>query len=150
MTTNTERDALLIATTLTGELRSLGLFNFAVMADTIRAALAAPVAGTGEPALWVNPGDLANPNFIGVNAAKAGHEQKGKHYTLPLYTTPPAAAAGREDGTVERVAKHMAMAIEFIEKQYPGARQLDAGPIMRNLRRWRDQLDATTKEHTDD
>lgn len=41
---------------------------------------------------------------------------------------------------VARVAQHMAMAIEYIEKQYPNAAQLDRGPIMRNLRRWRDRL----------
>jgi hypothetical protein len=39
-----------------------------------------------------------------------------------------------------RVSAHIAAAIEFIEKQYPQARQLDRGPIMRNMRRWRDQL----------
>lgn len=34
----------------------------------------------------------------------------------------------------------MGLAIEYIEKQYPDAKQLDRGPIMRNLKRWRDKL----------
>lgn len=44
--------------------------------------------------------------------------------------------------TNRRVTHHLAGAVEFIEKQYPNARQLDRGPIMRNMRRWRDQLSA--------
>lgn len=44
--------------------------------------------------------------------------------------------------TNQRVEHHLAKAVEFIEKQYPDARQLDRGPIMRNMRRWRDQLSA--------
>ncbi len=42
----------------------------------------------------------------------------------------------------KRVAEHMARSVEYIEKVYPNARQLDAGPIMRNLRRWSRMLAA--------
>lgn len=56
-----------------------------------RRALAAE-AGAGEPVVWVNPDDLDNPNFVGINAAKAGHESLGKHYTRPLYAAAPRAS----------------------------------------------------------
>lgn len=51
-------------------------------------------------------------------------------------------AGGVVSDEVARVAQHMALAIEYIEKQYPDARQLDRGPILRNLRRWKDRLQA--------
>ena len=65
--------------------------EFDVIADRLEADdKAVPVA-------WVNPDDLHNPNFVGVNAVKVGHESLGKYYTLPLYThsaqaQPPAAS----------------------------------------------------------
>lgn len=40
---------------------------------------------SAKPVLWVSPNDLNNPNFIGINAVKEGHEDKGRYYTLPLY-----------------------------------------------------------------
>jgi len=45
-----------------------------------------------EAVLWVNPADLANERFVGINAAKRGHEAQGKHYTQPLYTHPSPSA----------------------------------------------------------
>jgi hypothetical protein len=50
------------------------------------------------------------------------------------------AAVAELIGTNQRIAHHLANAVQFIEQQYPNARQLDRGPIMRNMRRWRDQL----------
>lgn len=50
-----------------------------------------------EAVLWVNPDDLANRNFVGVNAVKAGHEQLGKHYTMPLFTHKPMQASEGAD-----------------------------------------------------
>ena len=47
------------------------------------------------PVTWVNSDDLHNPNFVGINAVKVGHEGLGKHYTLPLYTHPAPDDAER-------------------------------------------------------
>lgn len=46
-----------------------------------------------------------------------------------------------ERQNVERVQAHIALAIQFIEARYPDARLLDSGPMMKNLRKWRDKLD---------
>lgn len=55
-----------------------------------------PEVGRGEAVLWVSPEDFHNPKFVGINAVRAGHEQHGKHYTMPLYTTPTDAARVRD------------------------------------------------------
>lgn len=50
---------------------------------------------------------------------------------------------------VERVAQHMAKSIYYIEQVYEGAPMLDRGPIMRNMKRWRDRLqEAVAQRHT--
>jgi len=65
----------------------------------------------GEAVLWVNPADLANERFVGINAAKRGHEAQGKYYTQPLYLHPSpsavealARAAKEARDQVERLA----------------------------------------------
>jgi hypothetical protein len=68
----------------------------AISAWNTRAAL----AGAGAVA-WVNPNDLANPYFVSVNAAKPGHQDMGKHYTMPLFTHPAPVAVGVDEAQVE-------------------------------------------------
>jgi hypothetical protein len=46
------------------------------------------------------------------------------------------------DEAVSSVAWHIGAAVEFIEKRWPDAKQLDRGPILRNMRRWHERLTA--------
>ena len=59
-----------------------------------------------------------------------------------LYAHPAKCPAVPEADVAVRVASHIARAIEFIEKAYPGASTLDAAIILRSMRRWRDLLSA--------
>lgn len=56
--------------------------------------------------------------------------------SIDKYLREREAAKAAVTDNVQRVAKHMAHAVEYIDKVYPGAKQLGAAPIMRNLRRW--------------
>lgn len=67
----------------------------------------------GEAVLWVSPDDLANPNFVGINAVRAGHEQYGKHYTLPLYTTPPSPDTAALVALIDRTLSDVVAKDEF-------------------------------------
>lgn len=44
------------------------------------------------------------------------------------------------DERIRSVAWHIGKAVDYIEKQWPDAKQLDRGPILRNMRRWHAQL----------
>jgi hypothetical protein len=111
-----------------------GVFtDVAAMRAAISAALAAQ--GQGEPI--GEAGSMPGTGGFTMACFRAEDVPVGtKIYANPA---PPASPAG-VPGAVVRVAQHMAMAIEYIEKAYPDAAQLDRGPIMRNLRRWRDRL----------
>lgn len=43
--------------------------------------------------------------------------------------------------TAADVAVNIRRAVEYIEKQYPGAKTLDAAPILRNMKRWADRIE---------
>lgn len=73
-------------------------FSAAQMREYAIAALSA----RGEAVAWVNPKDLLNPRFVGINAAKPGHELLGKHYTQPLYAHPQPQGAVVDDAMVRR------------------------------------------------
>lgn len=61
---------------------------------------------------------------------------------LAAYIASDAAAKPEGGGefvhawTVRDVAWHIGKAVEYIEKQWPDAPQLDREPILRNMRRW--------------
>lgn len=57
-----------------------------------------------------------------------------------------AAPPALPDRAVSEVAWHIGKAVEYIEKNYPDAKMLDRGPIMRNLRRWHALLATHTQE----
>jgi hypothetical protein len=44
-----------------------------------------PPQADAEPVLWVNPSDLNDSQFVGMNAVRAEHPDKERYYTLPLY-----------------------------------------------------------------
>lgn len=83
-----------------------------------------------------------------INTDKAVAIYEALNAYADLLREREAAKAGVTDN-VQRVAKHMAQSVEYIEKVYPGAKQLDAGPIMRNLHRWSKLLAAAPKPVAD-
>ncbi len=46
-----------------------------------------------------------------------------------------------DNETPADVGASIRRAVEYIEKQYPDAEKLDAGPILRNMRRWADRIE---------
>lgn len=48
---------------------------------------------------------------------------------------------------IDRVAQHIKTAADYIDKVYPTAKMLDRGPIMKNMRRWHEQLSAALASH---
>lgn len=97
-----------------------------------------PVKVTDEPAAWMRGGVCYREGNGRRDGEKIITEHKVFPTDIPLYTARRAAVPD----VTKRVAEHMARSVEYIEKVYPNARQLDAGPIMRNLRRWSRMLAA--------
>lgn len=100
-----------------------------------------PVKVTDEPAAWMRGGVCYREGNGRRDGEKIITEHKVFPTDIPLYTARRAAVPD----VTKRVAEHMARSVEYIEKVYPNARQLDAGPIMRNLRRWSRMLAAASE-----
>lgn len=74
---------------------------------------------------------IAQPvDVVAVMAAYA--EQHGNPEDLDA----ACVAVATLIATSDRTARHLEMAVEFIEKSYPEASHLERGPILNSMRRW--------------
>lgn len=98
--------------------------------QSIEAGACAPPVQVGAPKMDV----------LAVLRQTDDHLQSLQHYASSHALREAITDVAELIEANRRVSSHLEKAIEFIEKAYPDARQLDRGPIIRNMRRWRDRL----------